>query len=124
VEALGDGDVAMWEHPQRDCILPEAAVSATMPKYLGLPVEVQAAHYVNAGHPVGYGLWATGCMTWSPTADGDAGDAWFDEQLHWTYQDQISWPFIVRRYGLDVRPMPGMLWDKQMVTFRAHASAL
>jgi O-antigen biosynthesis protein len=126
VNTLGDGDVAQWEHPQRDCILPEAAVSATMPKYRGLPVEIQAAHYINSGHPQNYGLWATGCMVWA----GDwlhperVGEAWFDEQTRWTYQDQLSWPFIVRRYQLDIRPLPGMLWDQQMVTFRPHASVL
>lgn len=124
VTALGDGDVAQWLHPQRDCILPEAAVSATMEKYRGHPVEVQAAHYVNAGHPVNFGLWATGCMVWAQAIGPDVGEAWFDEQSRWTYQDQISWPLIVRRYQLDIRLMPGMLWDRRLVTFRPHASAL
>ncbi len=122
--ALGDGDVAMWVHPQRDCILPEAAVSATMAKYRDQPVEVQAAHYINSGHPLNFGLWATGCMVWAGERPDRVGEAWFDEQMRWTYQDQISWPLIVRRYELDVRPLPGMLWDHQMVSFRAHASQL
>jgi hypothetical protein len=120
LDALGDGDVAQWEHPQRDCILPEAAVSATMTKYRGLPVEEQAVHYIREGHPKHYGLWATGCMVWSKV---DVGEAWFDEQIRWTYQDQLSWPVIVRRFNLDIRPLPGMLWDHRLVTFRPHASA-
>ena len=126
VAALGNGDVAMWDHPQRDCILPEAAVSATMPKYRGLPVEIQAAHYINSGHPLNFGLWATGCMVWSGELHRPEriGEAWFDEQMYWTYQDQLSWPAIVRRYELEVRPLPGMLWDHKMVTFRPHASQL
>jgi hypothetical protein len=124
VDVLGDGDVAQWEHPQRDCIVPEAAVSATMTKYRGLPVETQAAHYIDSGHPHRFGLWATGCMVWSEDIGPAIGDAWFDEQTRWTYQDQLSWPVIVRQFRLDIRPMPGMLWDHRLVTFRPHASVL
>lgn len=127
VAALGDGDVAQWVHPQRDCIRPEADVSATMLKYDGLPVHAQVAHYMNEGHPQNYGLWATGCMVRSGRTQHlrfQPGLAWLAEQGSWTYQDQLSWPVIVRRFGLDVRPMPGSLWDRQLVTFRAHRSDL
>jgi hypothetical protein len=123
VAVLGDGDVAQWVHPQRDCIVPEADVSATMGKYTGQPVQDQVAHYVKRGHPLNSGLWATGCMVWR--RDGrawHAGRSWLIEQNKWTYQDQLSWPVVVRAHELDVRPMPGSLWDQQRLTFRPHAS--
>lgn len=123
VDALGDGDIAQWVHPQRDCIHPEAAVSASMEKYQGQPVFEQVAHYRAKGHPDHFGLWATGCMVWrySPNA-AEAGSGWLAAQACWTYQDQLSWPPVVRWHGLDVRPLPGSLWDRQLVTFRGHAS--
>jgi hypothetical protein len=123
VAALGNGDVAQWDHPQRSCIEPEAEVSAGMPKYATQPVQAQAAHYLSRGHPRRFGLWATGCMTWRASQHASrAGDAWLNEQTIWTYQDQISWPNVVRWHALDVRLMPGTLWDRQLVTFRPHAS--
>lgn len=121
VQALGDADVAQWVHPQRDCIVPEAQVSATMAKYAGLPVHAQVDHYLRDGHPEHYGLWATGCTVWS-AGQADAGATWLAEQHRWTYQDQLSWPVVVRRHGLTVAPLPGGLWDRTWVGFRAHAS--
>ena len=35
---LGDGEWAMFAHPDRDCIYEEAELSATLPKYQGLPI--------------------------------------------------------------------------------------
>lgn len=124
VAALGDGHVAQWVHPQRSCIRPEADVSATMAKYDGLPVHAQVTWYMAAGHPASFGLWATGCMVRSMREPTGVGVAWLAEQTRWTYQDQLSWPIIVRKYGLDVRPMPGELWDRRLVSFRGHASDL
>jgi Protein of unknown function (DUF616) len=126
VDVLDGGDVAQWVHPQRDCILPEADVSATMLKYQGLPVRAQAEHYIREGHPENYGLWATGCMVWSvaSVASVAAGAEWLSEQYRWTYQDQLSWPTIVRRHNLDVRPLPGGLWDRTYLTFHGHRSDL
>lgn len=125
VAALDDGDVAMWTHPQRDCILPEAYVSEGMEKYATQPVNAQAAAYVRGGHPERFGLWATGCMVWRQAPwNGMVGIDWLLEQTMWTYQDQLSWPVVVRRHELDVRPLPGGLWDRNYVTFRPHASHL
>jgi hypothetical protein len=123
VAALGDGEVAQWVHPQRDCIEPEADVSAGMAKYAGQPVQAQAAHYIKDGHPRWFGLWATGCMVWRRTKHHErVGQDWLREQTIWTYQDQLSWPVVVRRNDLDLRYMPGNLWDRQLLTFRPHAS--
>lgn len=122
-ETLADGDIAQWVHPQRDCIHPEADVSASMAKYEGQPVHEQVAHYRKIGHPDQFGLWATGCMAWRITwTASDAGREWLAEQVQWTYQDQLSWPAVVRWNDLDIRPLPGGLWDRQMVQFRGHAS--
>lgn len=123
VDALGDGDVAQWVHPERSCIEPEAFISAGMEKYADQPVMEQAAKYLKDGQPRNYGLWATGCMAWRFTASTvQGGRMWLAEQTLWTYQDQLSWPVIVRMYDLDVRPLPGGLWDRQYLTFRPHAS--
>jgi hypothetical protein len=123
VAALGGGDVAQWVHPQRDCIVPEADISATMAKYANQPVQAQARHYIAGGHPRNFGLWATGCMVWRRSSwTVAAGRDWLHEQNRWTYQDQLSWPVVVRERALDVRPLPGSLWDRQYLTFRPHAS--
>jgi hypothetical protein len=123
VAALGDGDIAQWTHPQRNDIVEEADVSSCMTKYALQDVQAQAAHYVKYGHPRNFGLWATGCMVWRVAPWNErVGTGWLVEQNNWTYQDQLSWPVIVRRHDVDVRPMPGSLWDKQTLIFRPHAT--
>jgi hypothetical protein len=115
--------IAQWLHPQRNCILDEAFVSSGMAKYAEQPVYEQVNSYVAGGHPKGFGLWATGCMVWNYwLGDRRAGSNWLVEQMLWTYQDQLSWPVVVRDNGLDIVPLPGGLWDRTYVEFRAHAS--
>jgi hypothetical protein len=125
VAALGDGDVAMWRHPQRDDIVEEADVSMGMAKYAGQPVHAQAASYISPIHLTRHsGLWATGCMAWAPLKYdiAEAGRSWLLEQTIWTYQDQISWPHVAYWHELDIRPLPGGLWDRYYLSFRPHAS--
>jgi hypothetical protein len=96
-----------------------------MGKYGRQSVVDQAAAYIKGGHPRDFGLWATGCMAWrSPAWQVRAGTEWLREQTMWTYQDQLSWPVIVRRHELDVRPLPGGLWDCTYLVFRPHGSEL
>lgn len=123
VAALGDGDIAQWVHPERSCVEAEAFISAGMEKYASQAVLAQVAYYTKNGHPRSFGLWATGCMVWRRGPWNDrVGVDWLNEQIFWTYQDQLSWPVIVRCNDVDVRPLPGGLWDRTWLTFRPHAS--
>jgi hypothetical protein len=94
-----------------------------MAKYEGQPVMAQAEAYTKNGHPRSYGLWATGCMAWRRGPWNERiGAAWIVQQTWWSYQDQISWPVVVRDQNVDVSLLPGGLWDRTYVEFRAHAS--
>ncbi len=126
VGQLGPTDaIAQFVHPERDCIEDEAKVSAGMRKYTDLEVEKQAAHYLDdRGMPRHWGLWATGLMVrrrhaWSKLF----GQAWLAEQVHWSYQDQISEPYVLWRMG-QTRPveLDGSLWHDPHINFRGHRS--
>ena len=122
--ALADGDVAMWTHPHRNTITAEAHAASPMPKYAGQPLHEQVAHYLASGHPDGYGLWACTSMMWAQHVPFEVGAAWWLEQLEWGDMDQLAWPVIVRRFGLDVRPFPGSLYDGERVRWRKHRNDL
>lgn len=116
------GPLAQFVHPERQSIVEEAAVSAMMTKYQGQPVEGQAAWYVKRGHRHDWGLWATGCILYRRAYDfATVGRAWLTEQLRWTYQDQISQPYVLAGYGFRPSPLPGNLWRNDFVAFRRHA---
>ncbi len=118
---LGDADLAMFAHPQRDSLLAEAWESKPMPKYEGQPVVEQATEYLASGHDDRYGLWA-GCVIVSrPSQRVRAlGDAWLREQLLWTYQDQISLPYLLSLHGFKPVGLAGSIYDRRWFRFHDH----
>jgi len=121
---LGRAPLAQIRHPVRQDIHHEADVSQTMAKYQGLPLRAQWEHYATQGHPVDWGLWATGLIVYRRATCEAMGDAWLTEQVRFTYQDQISQPVVLRRLGLQPADLPGPLWGHPMFTIRPHESDL
>jgi hypothetical protein len=113
VQALGFADpIAQFDHPERDCIAVEAQVSAGMPKYGSEPVLEQAARYAVLGHPEHWGLWATTVIARQHTAQVRELGCWWMAEMHdWSFQDQISQPFVLRELGLRPSLLPGYYRD-------------
>jgi hypothetical protein len=100
--------IAQFQHPWRDCLYAEAKESAGLAKYAGEPVLEQAEDYRQAGHPEGWGLWATGVIARRHTeAVRKMGWLWLAETYRWSFQDQISQPFALRETGLRPMALPG-----------------
>lgn len=108
-EAIEFADpIAQFAHPWRDCLFAEAKESAALAKYAGEPVLEQADAYGRAGHPEGWGLWATGVIAREHTdAVRELGLRWSAETDAWSFQDQISQPFALRETGLRPVALPG-----------------
>lgn len=127
VDSLGSNVIAQIRHPDRGSIVDEADISSKMEKYNGQPVVEQARHYVSRdGHPDRFGLWATGLIVrchWGAQTEV-FGDWWLREQIRWSYQDQISEPYVLNR--LDMRPteLDGELWHHPMFGMQGHRSDL
>ncbi len=100
--------IAQFVHPERDCIYDEAYVSMQLVKYNGEPIEQQMQRYRAQGHPGHWGLWATGVIAREHTlAVMEFGDAWLDECLTYSFQDQLSHPPTLRNHGLRPESLPG-----------------
>lgn len=123
VLAAVDGPLGQFVHPHRDCIYPEAEVSATMLKYEKVPVLEQANHYRSIGHPADWGLWATGVIVYREPLEALAG-RWWTEIDRWGYQDQISQPVALKACGLRPDPLPYELWGNPWIRWYGHRSDL
>jgi hypothetical protein len=100
--------IAQFQHPWRDCLHAEAKESAGLVKYAGEPVTEQAEAYRRAGHPENWGLWATGVIGRRHTEPvRRLGERWLEETYRWSFQDQISQPFVLRETGLRPQVWPG-----------------
>lgn len=102
LECINDG-IALFAHPQRDCIYDEAEASLRLApaKYGQLPIAGQVEHYRQLGHPEHAGLFA--CGTIARRIDDRVrrlGERWLDECVMWTYQDQLSFPVVCAELGV------------------------
>lgn len=112
VDAVALADpIAQFTHPWRDCLYDETAECIAIAKHKYRPglLADQAAAYRSAGHPEHWGLWATGVIA---RQHGDPrvkqlGQRWLEEVERWSFQDQVSHPFVVRECGLRPTSFPG-----------------
>ncbi len=122
---LGVGDWAMFAHPWRDCIYDEAAASVILPKYQDLPILAQVEAYRSVVPPHA-GLYACGVIVRrEPTSDRmkKANELWWQENLKWTYQDQLSLPYVLRNVGnCDLIRIPGNLFSNAWLKLTPHNS--
>jgi hypothetical protein len=94
------GTFALFKHPEgRDCIYQEYEYCKDFPKYKDQPMKEQVEHYKNNGFPEHYGLWACGNL-FRDNASGfvkGLNTLWWQENLKWSYQDQLSFPYSLWR---------------------------
>jgi hypothetical protein len=101
---LDVADIALFPHPDRGCIYDEAKVSVTMEKYTNQPIKEQVEYYLASGHPRSAGLFACGIIARSSrsTSVRKLNELWMIENIRFTYQDQLSMAYLLRR--LHIRP--------------------
>lgn len=100
--------IAQFVHPWRGCLYEEAVEIAA----LGMDPEGAAAwqtrRYRDAGHPTGWGLWASGVIARRHSAAVKRmGTAWAQEVGSGSARDQVSQPFVLRQAKLKPTALPG-----------------
>ena len=124
---LLDSDWAMFVHPDRDDLYEEAELSASLPKYRSLPIREQAESYRNLV-PSHSGLFACGVIVRrEPVSERlqTAAHSWWDENVKWTYQDQLSLPYVWTKHpGTRPAAIAEPLRHNQWFRIRKHVSAL
>lgn len=126
LEQLGDGDIALARHPDRDCIYDEANFCVFMPKYRDLPIMGQVEEYKKQGYPAHKGLWECGLLI---RRHNDKikrfNKMWWEHNKKYTYQDQLSFPVCARECDLDIRTININLHNNEVVCFNTpHKSIL
>jgi hypothetical protein len=127
LDQLGNADIALIKHPERDCIYDEANFCQFMQKYQGVPVLEQVEEYRKQGYPAHSGLWACGLLIRRHNNKvRQFNKLWWKHNKKYTYQDQLSFPVCAREVGLDIRTINiSNLLDNSVVVFSApHKSIL
>lgn len=118
LEKLGDNDIALFKHPDRDCIYDEANVSRGMLKYKSLAILEQVMEYKRGGYPVHGGLWACGLLIRRHNDKVKKfNKLWWRHNNKYTYQDQLSFPICAREADLSIGTIGDNQWHNDIINF-------
>ena len=123
-KAIEGKDIVVWDHPDRHMrpdAFAEAAYSRTMGKYANEDLEGQVAHYLSDGLLAGSGLWACGTIVWRNREKArEFGRRWYEENLYWTIQDQISFPYLVWKLQPNFGVFPAHEYENPYLKWWMH----
>jgi hypothetical protein len=108
IKYIGEDGIGIWKHPDRNDVIEESQASKPMIKYSNTLVLEQAQEYDKEGLPRNNGLYCTGTIVrdnHNPRMR-EAMDLYMKEIEKWTYQDQISFPYVVWKLGLKISTFP------------------
>lgn len=107
---LHDADVALFRHPERDCLYAEATVCADAGHDDAEVLAAQVAAYRRAGHPEGAGLNECAVILRRHNARVAAfDDAWWSEYCRHSCRDQVSVNYVLRARGVRIALLPGAI---------------
>ena len=79
--------------------------SMVLDKYQDVPIKEQVDYYFSQGFPEHYGLWACGVML-RDKKFSDFGSKWMLENMAWTFQDQLSLPYLSWKENFKIDTIP------------------
>lgn len=126
ISALNGSGIALFRHPDRDNIVDEVAASVPMAKYAGLSLAAQVQHYQRCGFQLSSGLYACALIVRDGATQqiSDLNRMWMDENVRWTYQDQLSFPYVCWKLDLSPGVIPYNFWENPLFDRLPHLSDL
>jgi O-antigen biosynthesis protein len=124
ISGLGINRIACMNHPVGRCIYQEAAGCLHFEKYRGLPILEQVEHYRTLGYPENNGLAACGIIVRDhrDKVVAQIGEDWLQENVRWTYQDQLSFPYVLWRHNRAFDVLPIDYTDRRVFVLVNHLS--
>jgi hypothetical protein len=124
ISHLGEQNAAFFPHRWRDCIYDEAVASLIEQpqKYRTQPLREQVDHYRKKGMPKHWGLVETGCLIRRHAAMPIIllDKTWWWENLEWSYQDQLSLPYLLWTQKTKFNWLPFNMSQQSWFTIGAH----
>jgi hypothetical protein len=101
LDILGDNDLVIYRHPQRDCVYSEG--QECIKRGLDSPevIKKQLDRYRSEGYPEHYGLYCGGMIIRRHTKEiQEFNKLWWDEIINNSIRDQISLPYCLWKYSV------------------------
>lgn len=124
ISCLKEYQLAMFLHPERDCIYDEALILENDLRFKGKghPFLQQVESYHKEGYPKHNGLMACGVIVRNTrtTQISKIEKHWWNEVNKWAHRDQLSLPYVLwkNNYGWDKIELN--LWQNHLIRFSPH----
>lgn len=117
---LNHGLVMSPHFDGRDCAYGEASIRPA--KYKNEPISEQVDFYKSEGFPEHAGLYECGVMARDMTNEAVKKVAmlWMEQNLTWSYQDQVSFPYSIWKLGYKPDLLPQSFRNYNWVLINAH----
>jgi hypothetical protein len=117
---MNNGFVVSPHFDNRHCAYGEATIRP--PKYANEPLDEQVAFYVSEGFPTEYGLYECGVSArdMSNPKVKELGELWHQQNLTWSYQDQVSFPYCLWKTKFQPDVLPRSWRDMGWLYISAH----
>jgi hypothetical protein len=105
---LKDSDIALFKHPERDCVYDEADIIQGVKFDKGYNVQSQMNFYESTSYPKNNGLYELPCRIQRNTGQIQALMlTWWELICKYSSRDQLSLPFAMTLHGITPAIMPG-----------------
>lgn len=117
---MKNGLVVSPHFDNRDCAYGEATIRP--PKYQNEPLDEQVAFYRQEGFPENMGLYECGVMARDMENEEvrKLSELWLEQNLTWSYQDQVSLPYCLWKTGFKPDVLPETFRNFNWVVINAH----
>jgi hypothetical protein len=117
---LGDANLYLWHHHERNCIYDEAIAVGNSTKETKANADAMYMRYRELGFPEKSGLYLGGIIVRRGSCQ-KFNETWWREVESGSVRDQISLPVAIVSSGIKMLAHPPMTWTKYMVR-HAHRS--
>jgi hypothetical protein len=118
------GDLLVFKHPSRDCIYEEVEASEIMVKYKDEDMKTQIRYYKKF-HPKKAGLFACTVLIRRKTDRIQRlMMSWWHENMKFTWQDQLSFPVVLRVHKIHPDVFPEDLYKNNFFSVVHHANMI
>jgi hypothetical protein len=119
---LRDYDMALFAHPDRDCVYDEAKTWVSIRNEDPKLIRAQMERYRNEGYPPHNGLVAGGIILrrhLSPEVVR-VNEDWWNEISHFSRRAQLSFNYVAWRNNFKWATIEGLLWDNEYFRIAEH----
>lgn len=120
MQYMVNGYVASPHFDNRHCAYGEATIRPQ--KYANEPLDEQIEFYRSEGFPEQYGLYECGLSARDMTnlKVKELGELWHAQNLNWSYQDQVSFPYCLWKKNFQPDVLPKSFREYNWVIVNAH----